>query len=53
MVSKWKNEGIENILIFLLFVWLGVRKWSYEKNECINLLIYTLIKIWCPIKTKM
>ena len=32
MVSKWKSEGIENILIFLLFVWLGVEKWNDGKN---------------------
>ena len=29
-----ENGGrIEKILIFLIFVWLGVEKWKDEKNE--------------------
>jgi len=32
-VEGWKSGRIENISIFLLFVWLGVKKWRDEKNE--------------------
>ena len=33
MVEGRKNGRIENILISLLFVWLGVKKWRNEKSE--------------------
>ena len=29
-IEKW---GIKKILIFLLFVWLKVKKWKNEKSE--------------------
>ena len=32
MVGIWKSKSIEKILIFLIFVWLGVEKWRDEKN---------------------
>ena len=35
MVGIWKSERIENILIYLLFVWLGVEKWKDRKSEYI------------------
>ena len=33
MVGGRKSERIENILISLIFVWLGVEKWRDGKNE--------------------
>ena len=33
MVGGWKSERIEKILIFLIFVWLGVKKLRDEKNK--------------------
>ena len=45
-LEGWKSgriencERIENILNFLIFVWLGVEKWNDGKNVFINLLIY-------------
>ena len=33
MVGGWKSERIENILFFLIFIWLGVEKWRDGKNE--------------------
>ena len=32
MVGEWKSEGIEKILISLIFVWLEVEKWREGKN---------------------
>ena len=31
-VGGWKSERIENILISLIFVWLGVEKWMDGKS---------------------
>ena len=33
MVGGWKSGRIEKILISLIFVWLGVKKWRDRKNE--------------------
>ena len=33
IMGGWKSGWIENILFFLLFVWLGVEKWRDGKNE--------------------
>ena len=33
MMGGWKTERIEKILISLIFVWLGVKKWRDEKNK--------------------
>ena len=33
MVEGWKSKRIEKILIYLLFVWLGVEKWNDGKSE--------------------
>ena len=33
MVGEWKSKRIERILISLIFVWLGVKKWSDGKNK--------------------
>ena len=33
IMGGWKSGWIENILFFLLFVWLGVEKWRNGKNE--------------------
>ena len=35
MMEEWKSERIKKILIYLLFVWLGVEKWKYRKSEFI------------------
>ena len=35
MAREWKNERIEKTLIFLLFVWLRVKKWRGGKSEFI------------------
>ena len=32
-LEEWKSGRIEKILISLLFVWLGVKKWTDEKSE--------------------
>ena len=32
-LEEWKSGRIEKILISLLFVWLGVKKWMDEKSE--------------------
>ena len=33
LVGGWKSGRIENILISLIFVWLGVKKWRDGKSE--------------------
>ena len=33
MVGGWKSERIEKILISLIFVWLGVKKWRDGKSK--------------------
>ena len=33
MVGKWKSGRIEKILISLIFIWLGVKKWRDGKSE--------------------
>ena len=32
-LEGWKSGRIENILIFLIFVWLRLKKWKDEKNK--------------------
>ena len=54
MMDWWKSERIENILISLLFVWLRVKKWmDGKKKKFAKTYSHTLIKKWCPIKTKI
>ena len=52
IVGRWKRGRIEKISISLIFVWLGVEKWRDGKSEFIQIYTYTLVKEWCPIKTK-
>ena len=33
MVRGWKSRRIEKILIYLIFVWIGVKKWKNGKSE--------------------
>ena len=33
MVGGWKSRRIEKIIISLIFVWLGVKKWKDGKSE--------------------
>ena len=33
MVGGWKSERIKNILISLIFVWLGMEKWRDKKSK--------------------
>ena len=33
MVRGQKSESIKNILISVIFVWLGVKKWRDGKSE--------------------
>ena len=33
MVRGWKSGKIKKILIFLIFIWLRVKKWRVEKSE--------------------
>ena len=35
MMGGWKSEKIENILISLIFVWLGVERWIDRKNKLV------------------
>ena len=54
MMDWWKSKRIENILISLLFVWLRVKKWmDGKKKKFAKTYSHTLIKKWCPIKTKI
>ena len=32
-MGGWKSGRIKKILIFLIFVWLGVEKWKDGKNK--------------------
>ena len=33
MGGGWKSGRIKKILIYLIFVWLGVKKWRDGKSE--------------------
>ena len=33
IIGRWKSGRIENILISLFFVWLGVKKWMDGKKN--------------------
>ena len=33
MVGGWKSGRIEKILVFLIFIWLGVEKWRDGKSD--------------------
>ena len=52
MVGGWKSERIEKILISLIFVWLGVKKWKDEKSKFVYIYSFILVKKRCLIKTK-
>ena len=44
MVGGWKSERIEKILIFLIFVWLRVKKWRIEKMSLYKFIHILLLK---------
>ena len=53
MVGGWKSGRIQNILISLIFVWLGVEKWRDEKMSLNKFTHIPLLKNDAQLKTKM
>ena len=49
----WKSERIENILIFLIFVWLRVEKWRDEKMYLYKFTHVSLLKNDALLKKKV
>ena len=52
MVGGWKSGRIEKILIFLIFVWLGVKKWRIEKMNSYKFTHIPLLKNDVQLKQK-
>ena len=52
MVGGWKSGRIEKILIFLIFVWLRVKKWRIEKMSLYKFIYILLLKNDVQLKQK-
>ena len=52
MVGGWKSERIEKNLIFLIFVWLEVKKWRIEKMSLYKFTHISLLKNDDQLKQK-
>ena len=51
-MGGWKSGRIEKILIFLIFVWLRVKKWRIEKMNLYKFIHILLLKNDIQLKQK-